>query len=128
MMPRLLVVDDEPDTIQMLRLILQRYGFETIGATCGLDGLSLAQQESPDAIILDMMLPDISGDVFCKRLRNNSVVAGVPILVLSARAGVEYKEKALAAGANYYMTKPADFTELVSQLKRLISSAQSLKT
>jgi DNA-binding response OmpR family regulator len=119
-MSKVLVVDDEPENIIMLRLFLQRRGFEIIGAPNGLEGLTLAQAETPDAIILDMMLPDISGEEFCTRLRSNVVTARLPIVVLSARFAPKDREGAIAAGANYYMTKPANFPELVNELNRLI--------
>jgi DNA-binding response OmpR family regulator len=119
-MPKILLVDDEEDNITMLGMFLQRRGFEVVGASNGLDGLTLAEVETPDAIILDMMLPDIPGEEFCSRLRSNAAIARLPIVVLSARAASSGGEKAMAAGADYYMAKPANFPELVSTLNRLI--------
>ena len=122
-MPKILIVDDEPENITMLGMVLQRRGFEIIGASNALDGLTLAEVEAPDAIILDMMLPDVNGEEFCKRLRSNPAIAHMPIVVLSARVVEQGKERALAAGANAYMTKPANFGELVNTLKQLIGTA-----
>jgi DNA-binding response OmpR family regulator len=118
-MPKILVVDDEPDNVGLLRVVLRRHGFEVVEACNGLDGLILAEVEAPDAIVLDWMLPDISGEEFCVRLRNNSTTAQLPILVLSALNAQAARDKALAAGANHYMTKPAHFAELADQLRRL---------
>lgn len=119
-MSKILIVDDEPENITMLGMVLQRRGFEIVGAPNGLDGLTLAEVEAPDAIILDLMLPDISGEEFCVRLRNHPAIAHLPIVVLSARFAEQSRDKALAAGANYYMAKPANFVELVNELNHLI--------
>ncbi|MHB8750668.1 MAG: response regulator transcription factor [Aggregatilineales bacterium] len=121
-MPKVLVVDDELDNVRLLQFVLQRHGFEVVGASNGVEGLTLAQVETPDAIILDMMLPDISGEEFCTRLRRDAATARLPILVLSARSAPAFIDRAIAAGANFYMTKPANFTELVGELRRLIAS------
>ena len=108
-MLKILVVDDEATNIDLLELVLRKRGFEIIGASNALDGLVLAEVEQPDAIILDMMLPDLSGEDFCVRLRRNARIAHLPVVALTARTSPADKEKALAAGVNYYMTKPANF-------------------
>ncbi len=118
-MLKILVVDDESENVGLLRVVLRRHSIEVVEANNGLDGLILADVEKPDAVILDWMLPDISGEEFCVRLRNNPVIAHLPIIVLSALKDQTAADKALAAGANHYMTKPANFTQLVDQLHRL---------
>jgi two-component system cell cycle response regulator len=118
-MLKILVVDDEPENVGLLRVVLRRQGIEVVEANNGHDGLILAEVETPDGVILDWMLPDISGEEFCLRLRNHPAIAHLPILVLSALNAQNAKDKALAAGANHYMTKPANFAELVDQIRRL---------
>src|SRR5258707_8260466 len=106
MATKLLIVDDEPFTVDMLETFLQLNGFETVGAFNGEDGLVLIQVERPEIVILDLMLPDIEGYEVCQRLRSQPQSASLPVLVLSARAESASKEKAMAAGADAYMVKP----------------------
>ena len=120
-MSKVLIVEDEPDFIHMLEIILKRKGFEVVHAERGQDGLVLAEVEAPDVIILDMMLPDLDGVQFCRQLRATSAIAHIPILVLSARMDPSEQKKALAAGANVYLIKPAGSAELVEHLQRLLN-------
>jgi two-component system, cell cycle response regulator len=127
-MPRILVVDDEPTNVELLKLALGRKRFEVLGAYTGLDGLTLAQVEMPDAIILDLMLPDITGEDFCLQLRQNPSIGHLPILVLTARGNTSASiDAVLAAGANAYMSKPANFAALADQLEQLIAAGDSLQ-
>ncbi len=126
-MPRILVVDDEPPNVELLQMAPGRKGFEVLGAYTGWDGLTLAQVEMPDAIILDMMLPDIGGEEFCRQLRQTPAIARLPIVILTAcdRTSVAV-HRVMAAGANCFMTKPANFTELATRLHQLIIMDSSL--
>ncbi len=99
-MAKVLIVDDEEFTVDMLQTFLQMNGFETIGAYNGEDGLVLAQIESPDVLILDLMLPDLEGYDVCKRLRSYAPTSKLPVLILSARTTQVDKDKAISAGAN----------------------------
>jgi DNA-binding response OmpR family regulator len=119
-MPKVLIVDDERTTIQLLQVYLRIKGFEIISAENGRDGLTLAQVDTPDAIILDMMLPDLPGEEFCTALRNTPGTKHLPVLILSARVAQADQDRAIAAGANYYLTKPVDFRMLLEQLHRFI--------
>ncbi len=120
-MTKLLIVDDEPYTIEMLETFLKLHGFETVAALTGEDGLVLVKVERPEAMILDLMLPDIEGFEVCRRIRSFPESARLPVLILSARADAEAKERALAAGANAYLVKPARFPVLLETLKRLLA-------
>jgi DNA-binding response OmpR family regulator len=117
---KLLIVDDEPFTVDMLQTFLQLNGFETYGAFNGEDGLVLVKVEEPQIVILDLMLPDIEGYEVCKRIRDYPQTASLPVLVLSARAEAAAKEQALAAGADAFMVKPVQFPALLSELNRLL--------
>jgi len=117
---KLLIVDDEPFTVDMLQTFLQLNGFETYGAFNGEDGLVMVQVEAPQIVILDLMLPDIEGYEVCKRIRDSAQTASLPVLVLSARAEAAAKEQALAAGADAFMVKPVQFPALLSELNRLL--------
>lgn len=120
-MTRLLIVDDEPFTIDMLQTFLEINGYEIFSALNGEDGLILVKVEQPDIMILDLMLPDIEGYEVCQRLRGYPDTAGLPILILSARAEASSRERAIKAGADGYLTKPVQFGDLLSELERLAS-------
>jgi CheY-like chemotaxis protein len=122
-MPKILVVEDEADNLELFLLILRRHGFETVSASNGMDGLTLAQVETPDAILLDLMLPDIKGEDFCGRLRHEKTTARLPIIAITAGNAPGVRERAMAAGANYYMAKPGNMAELVEQLHHLIEAS-----
>ncbi len=121
-MTKLLIVDDEPYTVEMLQTYLKLHGFETFGALCGEDALVLVKVEHPEIVILDLMLPDVEGYEVCRRIRSFPETATLPVLILSARGDAESKERALAAGANAYLVKPARFPVLLETLQRLLAS------
>ncbi len=119
-MPKVLIIDDEPGTIQMLSIYLKIKNFEIVSSLMGNEGLILAQVEAPDIILLDMMLPDISGDEVCKTLRKDPLTANVPVIVISAHAVQSIQDQALAAGANLYMTKPLRTADLLKHMNGLL--------
>ena len=119
-MAKVLIVDDEPFTVEMLETFLRMSGYETVGALSGEDGIVLSQIESPDLLILDLMLPDLEGYEVCRRLRTLAPTAALPVLILSARVAQVDRDKARDAGANGYLTKPVQFPALLSELSRLL--------
>jgi len=119
--PRILVCDDEPQILRALRVILRDAGFEAVTAATGEEALDLAAVKPPEAAILDLMLPDIDGVEVTKRLREWSEM---PIIVLSAVGEEEAKVRALAAGADDYVTKPFGPAELVARLEAVLRRAR----
>jgi two-component system OmpR family response regulator len=115
---RVLVVEDEKRLAAGLRMGLEADGFAVDVALNGTDGLWLASEEPYDAIVLDIMLPEISGSEVCARLREGG--NWTPILVLTAREGVESEAAALDAGADDYLTKPFSHVVLVARLRALL--------
>jgi two-component system OmpR family response regulator len=115
---RVLIVEDEKRLAAGLRMGLEADGFAADVALNGTDGLWLASEEPYDAIVLDIMLPEISGSEICARLRE----AGnwTPILMLTAREGVDSEAAALDAGADDYLTKPFSHVVLVARLRALL--------
>jgi two-component system KDP operon response regulator KdpE len=111
--PRVLVCDDEPQILRALRVILRDAGFEAVPAETAEEALDLAAVRPPDAAIVDLVLPDLDGVELCRRLREWSEM---PIIVLSAVGDEEAKVRALAAGADDYITKPFGPRELVARL------------
>jgi two-component system, OmpR family, KDP operon response regulator KdpE len=116
-MPLVLICDDEAQILRALRVILRDAGYEVLPADCGEDALDVAAVRHPDAAIVDLMLPDIDGVEVCRRLREWS---DVPIIVLSAVGDEDAKVRALAAGADDYVTKPFGPRELVARLQAVL--------
>lgn len=119
--PRVLVCDDEEQILRALRVILRDAGYTAVTASSGEEALDLAAVKPPAAAILDLMLPDIDGVEVTKRLREWSEM---PIIVLSAVGEEEAKVRALAAGADDYVTKPFGPPELVARLEAVLRRAK----
>ena len=111
---KILIVDDEPQIRRFLRTGLPPHGYECIEAGNGSDALKVFTKDRPDAVILDLGLPDQDGFAIIKAIRSNALT---PIVVLSARNDVEGKVRALELGADDYVTKPFDMAELLARLK-----------
>ena len=111
---KILIVDDEPHLRRFLRAGLPPHGYECIEAGTGSEALKLFAKEKPEAIILDLGLPDQDGFTIIQHIRSSGLT---PIVVLSARSDVEGKVKALELGADDYVTKPFDMAELLARLK-----------
>jgi two-component system KDP operon response regulator KdpE len=112
-----LVCDDEPQILRALRVILREAGFEAVPAETGEEALDLAAVRRPAAAVIDLVLPDIDGVEVCRRLREWS---DMPIIVLSAVGDEDAKVRALAAGADDYVTKPFGPRELVARLEAVL--------
>ncbi len=112
--PRVLVVDDEQQILRALRVILREAGFEALPSSDGEEALDVAAVQHPDAAIVDLLLPDMDGVELCRRLREWSQM---PLIVLSAVGDEDAKVRALAAGADDYVTKPFGPRELVARLQ-----------
>jgi DNA-binding response OmpR family regulator len=111
---KILVIDDEEPTVQLISMLLERRGFEVVKAYRAEEGLRKAYRHQPDLVLLDIMMPDMSGWEICKRLREMS---DVPIVFLSARDEVRDIVRGLEMGADDYVTKPYDNDELVARVK-----------
>ncbi len=111
---RILLVDDEPQMLRSLRLILSGHGYETVTADSGEVGLEEIGRRMPDVVLLDLMLPGIDGLEVCRRVRERSAV---PIIILSARGEEAMKVQALDLGADDYLTKPFGAEELLARIR-----------
>ena len=121
-MKKILVVDDEKKIVEIIQAYLERDGYQVISAFDGKTGLTLALNQHPDLIILDLMLPEISGWDICRMIRKES---DIPILMLTARDEVTDKIVGLEMGADDYVTKPFDPKELVSRVRAILRRAES---
>lgn len=118
----ILVIEDEPHIVMGLRDSLEFEGFAVISAGKGKDGIQLARAENPDAVVLDLMLPDINGYAVCEELRR--INAFVPIIMLTARSQETDKIRGLDAGADDYVTKPFSVNELIARMRAIFRRAQ----
>jgi two-component system, OmpR family, alkaline phosphatase synthesis response regulator PhoP len=113
----ILIVDDEPNIVLGLRDALEFEGFRVIAAGKGQEAVSLARVEAPDAVVLDLMLPDMNGYAVCEQLRR--INAHVPIVMLTARSQETDKIRGLDAGADDYVTKPFSVNELIARVRAI---------
>jgi len=114
---KILIVDDEPDLLSVLRFGLESEGFEVIEASDGVRGLDLARTQAPDLIVLDLMLPRMDGYKVCRALKFDDRYRRIPVFILSARSGETDRRLALDLGADEYMTKPYEVRELVLRIR-----------
>lgn len=114
---KILVIEDEANIVQVIRLYLEQAGYTVLSASDGIAGLELHAREQPDLVILDLMLPILDGMEVCRRIR---AWANTPILMLTARQGEEDRVEGLESGADDYLVKPFSPRELVSRVKAIL--------
>ena len=124
MKPLVLVVEDETALITLLRYNLEREGFRVAEARDGEEALVLCQEEKPDIVLLDWMLPHLSGIEVCRRMRRTPETRDVPIIILTARGEEADKIRGLDSGADDYVTKPFSPAELISRLRAVLRRAR----
>lgn len=124
-MVRVLVVDDDPVILQLVRLNLELEGHQVTEAEDGSAALERARESRPDVVVLDVMLPEIDGYEVCRRLREDPETAGIPVVLLSARALASDVAAGQAAGAAAYVTKPFDPLDLVGVVERTATASGS---
>ena len=116
----ILVVDDDPMKRQLLRLILERAGFDIAEAADGTEALLSLENEVPDLMTLDVMMPQMDGFAVCERVRQNPKTAELPIIIVSARADGGSIREGLAAGANRYLPQPVMPDKLIKTVNELL--------
>lgn len=127
MRAKILVVDDEPSLLRLTGYSLQIEGYEVITAQTAGEALAKVRSERPDLIVLDVMLPDMSGLEACRLLRADAETVDLPIIMLSARAQVTDRVRGLKAGADEYLTKPFDSEELVARIETLLERTRRFR-
>ena len=120
MKPKILIVDDEPDAVEMIEFNLKSNGFEVVSAADGEEALTKARAVLPDLILLEVMLPEVDGMEVCKILRRDTRTSGIPIIMLTAKAAEIDRVLGLELGADDYVTKPFSIRELILRVKRLL--------
>ena len=117
-MAKILVVDDEPDAVDLVEFNLKSAGYEVVTAADGAEALKKAKAHSPDLILLDLMLPEVDGLEVCKILRRDPAIAAIPVIMLTAKAAEIDRVLGLELGADDYITKPFSPRELVLRVKK----------
>ncbi len=120
MAKRILIVDDEVQLVEMVKMRLEAAGYETISAYDGQDGFDKAKRDKPDLIILDLMLPKMDGYKVCGLLKNDARYSKIPIIMFTARVQEEDVRLGKDLGAEEYVTKPFDPKVLLSKIKELL--------
>lgn len=120
MKPHILVVEDEDDIVTLLRYTLEREGFRVSAATNGEEALLLCREQMPDLVLLDWMLPLLSGSDVCRQLRRTDDTAEIPVIMLTARGEETDRVRGLNAGADDYITKPFSLVEVVARIRAVL--------
>jgi two-component system response regulator RpaA len=123
---KILVIDDDQAIAELIKVNLELLGHQVTVANDGIKGLALAQQNIPDLIVLDVMMPDLDGFTVCQRLRQNTATNGIPILMLTALGMTKDKVKGFDSGADDYLVKPFEIPELQVRVRALLRRAGSM--
>lgn len=121
MAEKILIVDDDIDSLKLIGLMLQRHGYEVIAANSGNQAIQKATSEVPSLIILDVMMPDMDGYEVTRRLRTDNNTREIPIIMFTAKTLIDDKVKAFELGADDYLTKPTHPAELASRVKAILT-------
>ncbi len=127
MKPKVLVVDDDARTLRMMEAMLVSAGYCVILAENGNEAISKALESSPDIILLDVMMPEIDGFEVAKRLQTITATKDIPIVMVTALGEVKDRVKALKMGADDFLTKPVDKTELLTRVKTMVEKSERIK-
>jgi CheY-like chemotaxis protein len=125
---KILLVDDDVDTLRLVGLMLQRQGYQIIAANNGQQALIMAQSENPDLILLDIMMPDLDGYAVTIKLRENPSTSAIPIIMFTAKDQVDDKVTGFEVGVDDYLTKPTQPRELVSHIHAVLSHEKKITT
>lgn len=125
MAEKILVIDDDLETLRLVGLMLQKQGYHVVTAASGEEGIQVALREQPDLILLDVMMPGLDGFEVTRRLRQNPETSSIPILIFTAKSQVEDKVEGYEAGADDYLTKPIHPAELIAHIKALLGRSRA---
>src|SRR5574341_1693916 len=128
MSEKILIIDDDLDTLRLVGIMLQRQGYQISAATNGEQGLAKALEEKPDLVLLDVMMPDMDGYEVTRRLRKNPATSSTPILMFTAKTQLDDKVTGFEVGADDYLTKPTHPTELLAHVRSLLARAAQKRT
>ena len=121
--PTILIVDDEPDVVNLWQRALVMEGFDVIPAFDGISALDIAETEKPDLVLLDIMMPMMSGFEACRLLKNNPQTQDIPVLCVTSAQNPEVRKNVENAGAQGLLIKPFTTKELIAQINRHLAAA-----
>jgi two-component system, OmpR family, response regulator len=120
---RILITEDDIDTVEMLKSFFTEQGDEVVGISQGEDVLTLIEQTMPDVVLLDVSLPTVSGFDICEEIRQKPLIKFIPVIFLTAKSDREDKMRGLELGADDYVVKPFDLHDLYSRVEQVITSS-----
>jgi DNA-binding response OmpR family regulator len=118
---KILIVDDIPDTVQLLKDWLESHDYDALGVTSSLKALEVAEEEKPDLILLDIMMPKMDGMETCRRLKANPKTASIPVVIVTAKNPSDARAEGMMAGAVDYITKPVNLNDLIKRIELALS-------
>jgi len=124
--PKILVVDDEPEAVELLEFNLRQAGYEVVAAADGAEALKKARAVLPGLIVLDLMLPEVDGLEVCKMLRRDPATTSIPVMMVTAKAAEIDRILGLELGADDYLTKPFSPRELVLRVKKILERGRTV--
>jgi DNA-binding response OmpR family regulator len=124
MTKKILAIDDENDVLVIIKSALKSEGYDVVTANNGYDGLAIAQDEKPDLILLDLMMPEMDGFEVLENLRDNDTTMDIPVIVLTGLSERGKIREALDKGVDYYIVKPFEYHDLISKVKLAIEDAE----
>jgi len=128
MKPLILIAEDEPAQMELLRYNMESADFRTVVATDGASALVLVEEESPDIVVLDWMLPEMSGIEVCRRIRGRPESRSLPVIMLTARGEENDRVRGLETGADDYLVKPFSQAELIARIRALLRRSRPALT
>lgn len=120
-MALILLADDDPDILQLMRWRLERAGHQVLDTASGQQVVELAQQHRPQLVLMDVMMPELDGYQACQQLRAHPDLGGIPVVLLSARAAESDRRRGLEAGASEYLVKPFGLPQLLTLIEQLLA-------
>jgi len=120
---KILIIEDEPDAVVLLKMHLEKHGYEVLSALDGKEGYRLARTRAPDLILLDLMIPGMDGFWVSSMVKSDKRFAGIAIIALTARSTADDMKTAKKCGMDDYVIKPFEFSELLAKIKRLLGES-----
>jgi CheY-like chemotaxis protein len=122
-MALILIIDDSPTEVFQMRRMLENHGFETEGAADGAEGIRKAREIQPDLILMDIVMPKMTGIQACRAIKNDPATKHIPIILVTTRGEAESMEAGYDSGCNDYVTKPVNSAELLGKIRNLLGAA-----